>query len=170
MSRRRRRLPRILLNAATAASLVLCVASGVLWVRTRYILDDWRRTQGEARLFISTPRGELAFVWLTPDQRESSNPVLWTHQRREWADLVDDRGGEKLAFRAPGLEFWTLRHSDAAEGTVVLRLWLAMAVFALLPILYAARSRRGAASGHCPACGYDLRATPDRCPECGTSG
>ena len=51
--------------------------------------------------------------------------------------------------------------------------WALAAVTAVLPTLWALRrvsQRRNTARanrGLCPACGYDLRATPDHCPECG---
>jgi hypothetical protein len=51
--------------------------------------------------------------------------------------------------------------------------WTIIALLALAasPVLYAARSRSHIArrrhAGLCEGCGYDLRASPDRCPECG---
>ena len=51
--------------------------------------------------------------------------------------------------------------------------WLPVAVLSLLPLrrlLVFGRERRAArrlAAGFCTSCGYDLRATRGRCPECG---
>jgi hypothetical protein len=52
---------------------------------------------------------------------------------------------------------------------------VAVPTLALLPALTALRWRRKALrrrrilSGHCSTCGYDLRASPGTCPECGES-
>jgi hypothetical protein len=76
---------------------------------------------------------------------------------------------------------------DPAQQAVLLRQWHALldvevaavphaavvAVLLLSPAAWARRAlpswrrARRARSGLCPACGYDLRASPERCPECG---
>jgi len=62
----------------------------------------------------------------------------------------------ELTFRAAGAPMW------------------ALAVPLLLPLpillLRAARRSRRRRRGMCIRCGYDLRASPERCPECGAAG
>jgi hypothetical protein len=54
--------------------------------------------------------------------------------------------------------------------------WFVVAPASVLPALWLRRCRRErrgrvrAASGLCRGCGYDLRASPGRCPECGAAG
>jgi len=47
--------------------------------------------------------------------------------------------------------------------------WFAVVATSVLPAVWVAkwRRRRRFGPGFCSGCGYDLRATPENCPECG---
>jgi hypothetical protein len=61
-------------------------------------------------------------------------------------------------------------------GAMVIPLWSVFLLTAGMPswVLLVARSRwrreKRRKLGLCEHCGYDLRATPERCPECGHAG
>ncbi len=83
---------------------------------------------------------------------------------------VFDRGAERQASK---WGFSLTRPDPAVKGSGVaarVPLWSVAALCCILPlvrlrsILRVARRRR---SGRCAGCGYDLRHSPDRCPECG---
>jgi hypothetical protein len=60
----------------------------------------------------------------------------------------------------------------ATQWVVAIPYWFIVLLTAIPPALWfrAARARRRRrAAQQCITCGYDLRATPDRCPECGTA-
>ena len=75
----------------------------------------------------------------------------------------------------PRFKLFSKKREDASYANswrgVVVPYWLVAVVTAWLPALHFLllwwKVRRRIRPGLCAACGYDLRATPYRCPECG---
>jgi hypothetical protein len=183
-------LRRKLFNVAAAVSLLLCLATVALWVRSHWRSDSLHYSSAlDANLaqtqdaFVSE-HGSLAYV-RARDEHRSPPPRLtfvpgWSFLS-DPADVYDDprigmrRGGrEYLGFgysargsTSPRTGPWQRRHSYQ-KGIVPH--WAMALVLAVMPgrWLLLRWRRRGLAPGACAACGYDLRATRDRCPECGT--
>lgn len=63
------------------------------------------------------------------------------------------------------------QHYKSNPTSLIAIPWWFVSLLSSIPLLLFARSHRRTVrhlrSGHCASCGYDLRATPDRCPECG---
>jgi hypothetical protein len=186
---RPRRLPRLLLNAATAASLVLAVASAVLWVlsyasparlmRSRVSVEpdqvNWQSVSlgwwnGRINVFAHTWRWTEDFISRGMAETASHRPG------RKWELKQGPSLGDQPHLTTPWGPFrrdftdWQYTGNAGADRMVSAPCWLLVLVAGAWPAARALpriRRRRRRRLGLCPACGYNLRATPDRCPECG---
>ncbi len=154
---------------AMCALLVICVAEVALWVRSRYAEDS---------IILNIPRRAV----LASSLRD------WVDLQYHWSGVENDswsvnRDTEPpasfvpvptAAMRGVGvssqIHFWGIWYARYAVGRVDIDIpyaWiLALSAGITLIVWYSARRHRHG-PGCCPKCGYDLRATPDRCPECG---
>lgn len=98
---------------------------------------------------------------------------------RQHTPLVPEKPGEWLSefpLWHPCRDYGRFRMFYDERGipavTFTVPLWFLTVVSAVLAVwwpVYFVRHRRRYPAGHCQKCGYDLRATPERCPECGTA-
>jgi hypothetical protein len=162
MRRRRRRLPRILLNAATAVSLVLCAATVALWVRSYFVADIVERGTWERADELRLTRGAVVVAFQT-----SGHPHPGLRHLRDAPGTVANTAaemGDSPGWRLCGFEY------SPDVNLIAFPIWPLAVATSLLPLGRATRGRRTErAADACPACGYDLRATPARCPECGAA-
>jgi len=183
----------------TAASLVLCAALLILWVRSYWFWDhvgfvgaatDRGRYTGG---YIDNGCGALHFVvWI----RQAPNAKGQAGSGVEWSSgMVSEKTSAYKARRrsymrsigAKGwLGFWFSKRMISPNAgrspnpgsktplplqptwIISVPYWSPVLLAALLPALWFYKWRHRPRPGRCLACGYDLRASSDRCPECGT--
>lgn len=147
-------MPRSRTNAVSLLSLLLCLALLGLWVRSGWRSDTVWYAGERSTVSVNSETGRILFVWA----KGPSPPLgfdgyfarhrspLWHHVKHLFVFRAFESGNQTWAAQAP---HW------------------AAALAAAAPALWLRRHDPRRRPGHCTACGYDLRATPQQCPECG---
>jgi hypothetical protein len=155
---------RRLFNVLSAVALLLLASVVALWVRSYFKADfvGYKAGSGERRLYgVISSRGVVWLGWR--QMTETGEPEFYRRSSpaREWR-LADSH-------------WWSFRFDSSGAGLGVERAatlphWALALPLAVAPIVSLVRwKRRRHKHGLCAVCGYDLRATPERCPECGNA-
>jgi hypothetical protein len=186
-----KRIGRHILNGLTVLSLVLCIAAAGLWARSRRHMDVLGYEGSEARDFwqrggyLSSGSGVVGCEWWLRQNSPHGSKLFSGWQRTTWpiapaASAGQQDGWQGFQYHAethdnsrpssdgrPTPQLMTYSHQLSAPHWFILVVFVFPVALWLRSELLRRRLRRRYRQMRCPTCGYDLRATPDRCPECG---
>jgi hypothetical protein len=184
---------RIVSVGVTLVSLLSCVGLIALWIRSYngadYVSRTWltgadaMTTRNETQR-LSVTRGQIRFTIeqntyyhhgavdiskLKPGPR----PSEWC-RGRFGPRYVSEEAPERTFWERRGFAAWewgwSSSFADSRDRNWSVPVWPVVVLLALLPAIrpvWPVVVLLGYGAGRCAACGYDLRATPERCPECG---
>ena len=187
-------LARVLLHILITVSLILFLAIIVLWCRS-YRCDDvvtrerylpgaapprvewltlesrdgslrWRCTVAAA----AHDDGRMKSKMRRRAAEAAGQTPRWSFRERYGPDMLHNpRTMGPLRWGYEEFRFYTY---DVQMRAAECSYWLPALLLAAPPALAVRRAMSKAKAAHrglCPSCGYDLRATPERCPECGAA-
>jgi hypothetical protein len=161
-----KRFRRWLFNGISALSLFLFLVMAVLWARSHYYHDFFYCRGGNNRANLiaigSDASGRLGF--------EVSHGITLYPERFRWISYKNYANDPDPTDSWLGLSFTHLASGGIDNRSIRFPNWILALLFAVFPITWLLKRTLGRTipDGNCIHCGYDLRATPDRCPECGT--
>jgi hypothetical protein len=185
---------RRLLAFTSVLPLLLCAGVCLLWVRSVWV-NDWFRynvLDGERGRWtgftLVSSHGTIYFsyspFWFADPASArryalAAEQVGYSHERMAPKDNdLSAFDGSFLGRRGFALILPPESHDTGSDGAYAHRFWRALVpswflvLLLLMPAVLAirrvGRTRARRVRGLCAACGYDLRETPERCPECGT--
>ena len=175
----------------TLLSLLFCLAIGAVWIRSYLLFSqrfEVRRCQmiGQAlrystfQLYLSEGAFQYGNAWYDISDVHLIS-AMWPTGKSSLQFSHSNVGGVLYISPSHGsISGIAISYTppSPAKGQVAqidgrMPYWVLVTLLSLLPILWIARFRRQRArdrlnpSEFCIRCGYDLRATPQQCPECG---
>jgi hypothetical protein len=143
-------------------SALLCIATALIWVKSYYAADCLTVTIDGCWRQIVVSRGVGAIKWQPHSSLDPDAPLmsvrywqfdpgnLYVNVHREWR------------FAGFGLS------NHGATQYFLTPMPAVLLAFSALPVWRFRHARtKSFRPGHCSSCGYDLRASVNRCPECG---
>jgi len=166
-------------TALSVLSFLICLATVAMCVRSYWVIDHciYQPTRDSYDAYFE--RGSICIRWMylngwtTSHWRFNSQPP----QPRAYLKVTyPPPESTERRFGGFWYEYGSIINGPWKTGrlpycALILPCWGIALTSVVLPVsvsVIAFRARRRQRQGFCPSCGYDLRATPDRCPECGT--
>ncbi len=149
-------------------SLLLFVGTCVLWVRGNFKSDTVYLDRTRSGLNLLSIRGAVGLAWWWYPFREDASPELeWSFEHSEPRSRDELLSGVQTSRQIAGVVIVSAAVHTTVHG-VIIPDWMLAAAFLVCPVLFFWRRRfHQIPPNACRICGYDLRATPERCPECG---
>jgi len=150
---------------ATRVRSVVLVLSFSMWTISLGVVAVWA-----ASMFARLPVGTLGYLWdgNLDVHIYRKGPLVWKPQRTGLLGITygespaKDRAGNPFTVKSWTVPLGPILLCSLLLATAFLLVWLVGRLFV------AKRQLSRLREGQCLVCGYDLRGSEKRCPECGT--